>query len=314
MQLEEILSELENNTGVFPRLAVERAIEEQEAITPLLLATLEECKNNLEELFEEEAYILHIYALYLLAQFREAKAYPLIIDFFSIPGDIAVDFSGDVVTEDLARILACVCHGNIEPIKQLIENQEANEYVRDAALQSLVVLVVQGVLPREQVIQYYDELFSTKFANEPDDSFVWTHLVMNSTDICPIELKEHIDKLYEQDVIDRWFISQENVHDAIEMGVEAALAKLQKNQRYSWIDDTVSEVECWACFRSNTDNKRDISPMLLENFKSSNKRDVSPIGLERIDGFSRTNIDKAKADKKKKMQKESRKKNRSQKK
>jgi hypothetical protein len=313
MQLEEILSELENNTGVFPRLAVERAIEEQEAITPFLLATLEECKNNLEELFEEEAYILHLYALYLLAQFREAKAYPLIIDFFSIPGDITLDFTGDVVTEDLPRILACVCHGNIEPIKQLIENQEANEYVRDAALQSLVVLVVQGILPREQVIQYYDELFSTKFANEPADSFVWTHLVVNSTDICPIELKHHIDKLYEQDVIDRWFISQENVNDAIEMGVEAALAKLQKNQRYSWIDDTVSEMQKWACFRYNTDNKRDMSS-LLENFKSSNKNYVSPIALERVDGFSRTNTDKAKANKKKKMQKESRKKNRSKKK
>jgi hypothetical protein len=40
----------------------------------------------------------------------------------------------------------------------------------------------------------------------------------------------------------------------------------------------------------------------------------TPIALERVDGFSRTNIDKAKANKKKKMQKESRKKNRSQKK
>ena len=84
MQLEEILSELKNNTGVFPRLAVERAIEEQEAITPFLLATLEECKNNLEEFFDKDAYMLHIYALNLLAQFRETKAYPLIIEFFSI--------------------------------------------------------------------------------------------------------------------------------------------------------------------------------------------------------------------------------------
>jgi hypothetical protein len=34
MELEQILSELENNTGEFPRLALKRAIEEREAITP----------------------------------------------------------------------------------------------------------------------------------------------------------------------------------------------------------------------------------------------------------------------------------------
>jgi hypothetical protein len=296
MQLEEILSALENNTGTFPRLAVQRAIEEREAITPFLLAALEECKNNLEELFEIDEYILHLYALYLLAQFREAKAYPLIIEFFSIPGDITLDFTGDVVTEDLPRILASVCHGNIEPIKQLIENREANEYVRDAALESLVVLVVQGILSREEVIQYYEELFTTKFINEPHNSFVWTHLVINSTDLCPVELKQHIDKLYEQDVIDRWFISQENVNEAIEMGVETALAKLRDSERYSLINDTVSEMESWACFVFKESNLKSISPIVTQGFTPSFKKN------------------KDKADKKKKMQKESRKKNRAKKK
>ena len=42
----------------------------------------------------------HIYAMYLLAQFREPRAYPLIVEFFSIPGDIALDTTGDVATEE----------------------------------------------------------------------------------------------------------------------------------------------------------------------------------------------------------------------
>jgi Protein of unknown function (DUF1186) len=36
MQLEEILSELENNTGKFPHLALEKAIEERSAIPAFL--------------------------------------------------------------------------------------------------------------------------------------------------------------------------------------------------------------------------------------------------------------------------------------
>ena len=138
MELTEIIAELENYTGKFPRQALEGAIEEQEAITPLLLATLEKWKDNLGELLELPDYYLHIYALFLLAQFKETQAYPLIIEFFSAPGDISLDVTGDVVTEDLGRILANVSDGNIEPLKQLIENPQVNEYVRSAAVSSLI--------------------------------------------------------------------------------------------------------------------------------------------------------------------------------
>jgi len=134
MQLEEILSQLEYNTRSFPRLALEAAIEQREAITPILLSTLDKLSNNLEELLEKEDYILHIHALYILAQFREQLAYPILIKFFSVPGEIALDVTGDIVTEDLGRIFASVSGENIEPIKQIIENQEINEYVRGAAL------------------------------------------------------------------------------------------------------------------------------------------------------------------------------------
>jgi hypothetical protein len=41
---------------------------------------------------------------------------------------------GDIVTEDLNSILASVCHGDLGLIKQLIEDPEANEYVRSAAI------------------------------------------------------------------------------------------------------------------------------------------------------------------------------------
>ena len=134
MEVKEILSELENNTGKFPREALERAIESKEAITPFLLDVLSKCKDNLEDLFNKPDYFLHIYALFLLAQFREPKAYPLIIDFFSVPGELPLEVTGDVVTEGLGKILASVSDGNIEPIKQLIENQEVDQFTRSAAI------------------------------------------------------------------------------------------------------------------------------------------------------------------------------------
>ena len=106
MELTEIVAELENYTGTFPRLALERAIAKQAAITPILLATVEQWISKLEELSERPNYFLHLYAMYLLAQFRESQAYQPIVEFFSVPGGISMDVTGDLVTENLGRILA----------------------------------------------------------------------------------------------------------------------------------------------------------------------------------------------------------------
>lgn len=102
----------------------------------------------------------------------------------------------------MARILASVCHGNIEPIKQLIENQEVNEWIRAEALRSLIILVVQGIISREQIIEYYKELFSNLFANKPSasqakkepDYNIWTSLAMNSSMLAPVELQQYIER------------------------------------------------------------------------------------------------------------------------
>src|ERR671932_2462671 len=108
MDVQEILPQFATTTGTFPREAVAQAIAQREAITPELLRVLVEAQHNIEDLPESDS-MAHIYAMYLLAQFREPRAYLLIVEFFSIPGDIALDTTGDVATEDLGRILLDIC-------------------------------------------------------------------------------------------------------------------------------------------------------------------------------------------------------------
>ena len=125
MRIKEILKELEFNTGTFPRQAVEAAIANRERITPELLRIIEQATQNVEALLHKERYMAHLYAMYLLAQFREKRAYPLIVDFFSIPGEITLDITGDFVTEDLGRVLASVSWGDTSLMEKLVEEIEA---------------------------------------------------------------------------------------------------------------------------------------------------------------------------------------------
>jgi hypothetical protein len=188
----------------------------------------------------------HIYAMYLLAQFREPRAYPLIVEFFSIPGDIALDTTGDVATEDLGRILASVSCGDTRLMTALIENEDANEYVRIAALRGLVTLVACGEQSRDDIVAYYHQLFQGKIAR--DISFLWNGLVSASNDLYPEELYNDIKHAYDDDLIETFFIRLADIDETFKRGKERVLDELHHNPRYSLITDTITEMEWWACF------------------------------------------------------------------
>jgi hypothetical protein len=181
MKVDEILKQLEFNTGEFPRQAVEAAMGYPGEIMPELLRILERAVANPEEIEREPNYLAHFYAMFLLAQFRETKAYPLVIQLCQLPGELPLDLTGYLITEDMDRILASVCDGDTKPIEDLIENPDVNEYVRNAACRSLTALVAVGALARETVVSYYKSLFNGKL--ERDFSFVWSELAACSDQI-----------------------------------------------------------------------------------------------------------------------------------
>src|SRR2546422_1019831 len=86
MTIPEILKELEPYTGRFPMEAMRTAIEHREAMTPELLRVVEAIAANPAEVAKRDDYMLPVFALYLLAQFREKRAYPAIVKMFSAPG------------------------------------------------------------------------------------------------------------------------------------------------------------------------------------------------------------------------------------
>lgn len=266
----DILKDLQYNNGVFPREALIWIIKNQKESTNNLLEILEFATQNIQTLIEDERYFAHIYAMYLLAQFREQRAYKVLINFFSIPGNIILDFTGDVVTEDLARILASVYDGNIDILKQIIENSEINEYVRTAGLQTLSTLVAVGKIDRDEVVSYFKELFEGKL--EREFSNVWNSLVIESTNLCPKEVYEEIKKAFKEGLVETFFIDINDVDNALKKGKENSLRELTGSAKYFLIDNTVNELENWACFRKiDSDKKKDLLHSTSSNVKKSPK-------------------------------------------
>jgi hypothetical protein len=254
MKIEEILGELEFYDRTFPRRALQEAMDRKESITPELLAIIRDATENIDELVDEEGYMAHMYALYLLAQFRERRAYPLIVEFFSIPGEATLDVTGDLVTEDLNRILASVCGNDTSLIEALIEDENANEYVRDAALEGLLVLVARGDKSREEVMGYYRELLREKLARKP--YLVWGGLVSCCCHLHPEEVLEDIRRAYAEGLVDEDYIDLGMVEEYAAQSQAQVLADLKLDSRYSYIDDVIREMEWWACFDPPQERQR----------------------------------------------------------
>jgi hypothetical protein len=188
--------------------------------------------------------------MFLLAQFRETRAYPLVVRFLSLPGDLLDSLGGDFVTQFSGRILASVCGGELAGIQSLIENEAVDEWVRGAALASLVTLVVVKQKSREEIVDYFGSLFRGKLVREW--SHVWDALVGCTTDLYPAELLDDIRRAYEEELVDLGYMGFNYVEQDLAEGRDRILSKLADNPHRRLVDDTVAEMSSWAYFREDT--------------------------------------------------------------
>lgn len=249
MTTEEILNELNLWEGYFPAAAVEAAIEQQQTITPHLLAHLQHLVDLGEEAKEEDDEHhgdqgLTMLTVYLLAQFREAGAYPLICRLVSAWEGSAFFHLGDIVTEGLSRILASVCQGDTTLIKRLVESNGVNPYVRSAALHSLITLYSEQALSRDDLLSYFKNMFRLHPIREPN--LIWNSLVICSEAMRFSELLPDIRQAYKEGLATNRFAALKDVEVEIETEYDD-LRRLSYDKHY--ITDTIADLKGWAAFQ-----------------------------------------------------------------
>ncbi len=245
MTVPEILETLDAFTGRHPTEAMRAAIDQCEAITPQLLRTLEVIAEDPEAAAKKKDAMLPVLALFLLAQFREKRAYPLIVKILSAPGEVPFDLFGDTVTEGLCQILASVYDGDPAPLQGLIESEEVDEFVRSAALRTFLVMEHTGLMPRTGVIEYFRSLFQGKLQRTP--SYAWDALVSAVADLPAPELINEMRQAFQDDLTDPMCASCEELEGEI-----AAPPEWAHDGQYL-ITDAISETSWWACFDSDTE-------------------------------------------------------------
>ena len=278
MDIQELLIRLDRHRGSFPKDLVAEVIARREEVSPRFLEILEDVDKNPEAWLENDGRMIHIYALYGLALFRDIRAYPLLVRIFSRPGEFSFELAGDVVTQDLGRILASVSGGDVNGMIALIENERVNEWVRSVAMDGMVALVTTGQRTRDEVMAYFLQLFH-KLERTPGTQ--WDGLVNACADLGPREAIEELRRAYADGLVDSGSIDWEDIEQALAPGQQAAAQRAR--YRDPLITDLARNMGWMQCFhhearghKGERDIEEDLPDSLSSEYATAPARRTTP--------------------------------------
>lgn len=114
-----------SETARFPKAAVKEIVARRDEMIPHLIAVLESAHANPSEYLDGPQVMLPTYAAYLLAQFRETRAFRPLLALLNLEGGLAEQLFGDSITEDMHKILACVFDRDEAPLRSVLRPSRA---------------------------------------------------------------------------------------------------------------------------------------------------------------------------------------------
>jgi hypothetical protein len=246
MSPDEIIVQLTRVQNRIPREALHAAEEHRAELTPRLLGSLAEVIARPEIVQEDPDWQLPFFAMYLLAAWRETKAHPLLLGFLRLPGDQPVDLSGDIVTQDMNRMLAQTAGGETAGIVALTRDPAVNEWARLAGVRSLTLLTAWGELPRATLIAHYRDLIT--MAGPPpsldDPEPLLAEIACCVLDVGLVELREELVVLF-----DRGWIDESIVGSRDEFLADLDRGHLRPAEPP--FTDVAEAIRWWACFEND---------------------------------------------------------------
>lgn len=232
MDIKEIINVLKNySNNNFPKDAVEQARQHKYEISKILLDDLKEITKKPDIIFENDN--IYDFHFYLLAEFREKKAYPIIIEILNKLDEEDLDYLlGDILTENMASILASTFNGDLILLYNIIENKEKDEFLRASVLDALAILYNKKIINKNNFIDYLNKLLGQY---ENNDDFIILEIIHIVSDLKIYELVPQIEKLFENQKIDERYESIEDFKESLNN-------HFYYHQEYDYITDCISSM------------------------------------------------------------------------
>lgn len=190
MDLHSIIKQISHWDGSFPEHGIATVVDNEATSKPLLRAVLQDAIKNYKNI--PEGYVGHLYALYILAFFRDVESYVPALQILSLPEQYPDKLLGHFLTQSYSQVIASCYDGNLEPLLAIIENQKAPSLYRIVALVALSILYNTKRVARETIVA----LFTRLLEHSTDNEFL-LGVAEEIADLHLQELKISVVKLYQ---------------------------------------------------------------------------------------------------------------------
>ena len=277
-------SQLEYFSRPFPRSAIAFANEHRDEVAPFLIDSLSSMAAN-PSIANDGEYVLHLYAMHLLATWCDTRAYAPLVALGHHSYDVLEIVMGDTITESYGRCLASVCDGNIEPLKSLFEDTQASHWARHAALDAWMVRIFEGDNLREELLQYLiyrGDVEATRLrqaATGLDEFEVLDCIVSVATDIGAVEMIERIDSWFSDELLDTSLHDRKWVNKRIHVPFDASRER-ELGYGKGYVRDVEMEIGWWSGFREEPEVREAQTqlPQPIRNGPKIGRNDPCPCG------------------------------------
>lgn len=227
-----------------PRDALRAATANRATLAPRLIAEID--RYNAAPANEAHRPQRLFFAFHLMGEWRETAAYrPLCRLVRLAPEDFSRVLEG-AVTETLHQVLASVFDGDPQPLYDLVHDENADEFARSAACETLAMLSARGDLPLAEVERFLREAFDT--LRPRDINYVWNGWQYSIAMLGLESLRPLVIRAFDSFIDPGWQGLEHFEGDLRKAIADGSAALKGGDPRYTLFGDTVAELGTWHGF------------------------------------------------------------------
>ena len=161
--------------------------------------------------------------------------------------DIVDAVLGGAVTETTHRVMASVFDGNLQPLCDIIHDEDAKEFVRSRMIEAIALLTLRGDVSRAWSEQFLRECYDR--LRPQDCCYVWSGWQQSVAWLGLSSLKPLVERAFAQGFIDKTWCSYADFAGDLQYTLDNPDAPpYRAEDDLTLFDDTILELSTWAAF------------------------------------------------------------------
>ena len=156
--MENIIKKLYQEDDNLGYETIKLARQHKDKINDYLLEEIKQINENFKKGKLDYFPIFIDRAIFLLAEFKEKRLFPILMDLLNNPKIKSFDDIGMVVMDKLPTIIASIFDGDFELLNKVLENKDVDDYTRSRLIASYIYFYENNLITKEELEKYLRDL------------------------------------------------------------------------------------------------------------------------------------------------------------